>query len=143
MFERVLLCYDGTTAGRKALRRGARLAVTHKSKVFVLSMCHPMPGASVISGLSGSVCLVDTVERDDESLQECLHFLEEQGLDAQGCLAQGNPIDVIADTARKLEADLIVLGHYPQPSGRRWWSGTERAALSERVDCCIFIAVNE
>jgi nucleotide-binding universal stress UspA family protein len=143
MFERVLLCYDGTAAGRNALKRGAQLAVVLRAKVFVLAMANSMPSASVMAGLSGSVCLVDSAAQHQETLRECVEFLAGQGLDAHGFLAGGNPIDAIVDTAKRLEADLIVVGQYPRPAGGRWWSGADRAALSERVNCCIFIAVNE
>jgi len=62
---------------------------------------------------------------------------------AKGYLARGNTIDEIAAYAQKLAIDLIVVGHYPKPSGGRWWSGSERASLAERVNCCVLIAVNE
>jgi DNA primase len=38
MFKRVLLCYDSTEAGRRALRRGAELAVLLGTQVHVLSL---------------------------------------------------------------------------------------------------------
>jgi len=38
MFKRVLLCYDSTEAGRRALRRGAELAVLLGAQVYVLSI---------------------------------------------------------------------------------------------------------
>lgn len=72
MFKRVLLCYDSTPAGRRALRRGAELAV-----------------------LLGA-----------------------------------------------LNVDLIVVGHYPQPTGGFWWSGSQRVSLAEKAKCCVFVAVN-
>ena len=40
MFKRVLLCYDGTEAGRRALRRGAELAMLLGAQVYVLSDRH-------------------------------------------------------------------------------------------------------
>ena len=38
MFKRVLLCYDGSLAGRRALRRGAELAIELGAQVYVLSI---------------------------------------------------------------------------------------------------------
>jgi hypothetical protein len=38
MFKRVLLCYDGSEAGRRALKRGAELAILVGAQVHVLSI---------------------------------------------------------------------------------------------------------
>jgi len=38
MFKRVLLCYDGSRAGRAALKQGAELAVLVGAQVHVLSI---------------------------------------------------------------------------------------------------------
>lgn len=144
MFNRVLLCYDGSDAGRSALKRGAELARLVNAKVYVLSIVSDMvPSAAVVAGAVGSVCLVDTDSESQHSIRESVEFLKDLGVEAQGFLARGNTIDAIVDCSKRLAADLIVVGHYPKPSGGRWWSGTERAALAERVHCCVLIAVNE
>jgi nucleotide-binding universal stress UspA family protein len=60
MFKRVLLCYDGSDAGRMALKRGAELAILVNAHVFVLSVVSPSAAsAAVAAGSVGTVCLVD------------------------------------------------------------------------------------
>jgi hypothetical protein len=39
MFKGVLLCYDGTLAGRRALLRGAELAIEHRSPIEFAAAC--------------------------------------------------------------------------------------------------------
>jgi nucleotide-binding universal stress UspA family protein len=78
-----------------------------------------------------------------KSLEECIELLKARGVEAKGYLAKGNTIDAIVSYSNRLSTDLIVVGHYPKASGGRWWSGSERASLAERVNCCVFIAVNE
>jgi nucleotide-binding universal stress UspA family protein len=54
MFKRVLLCYDGTEAGRRALRRGAELAILLGARVFVLSIVPTQVAeAAVAAGAAG------------------------------------------------------------------------------------------
>jgi nucleotide-binding universal stress UspA family protein len=144
MFQRVLLCYDGSAAGRRALKRGAELAILIKAKVHVLSVLSG--AASDAGGVASSVgqaCLIDYEAEHRQSLEESLAWLRQRGLEAQGYLTRGNTLDEIAAYARRLSIDLIVVGHYPKSAGGRWWSGPERASLAERVDCCVLIAVNE
>ncbi len=61
----------------------------------------------------------------------------------EGYLASGDTLDQIVAHAKRLEIDLIVLGHYPQPAGGFWGSNSrQRASLTERVGCCVFVAVS-
>jgi nucleotide-binding universal stress UspA family protein len=144
MFERVLLCYDGSVAGRRALKRGAELAILVKAKVHVLSV---LSGAAAdargVASSVGQACLVDYEAEHRQSLEESIAWLRARGLEAQGYLTRGNTLDEIAVYANRLSIDLIVVGHYPKAPGGRWWSGPERASLAERVNCCVLIAVSE
>jgi nucleotide-binding universal stress UspA family protein len=144
MFKRVLLCYDGTAAGRRALRRGADLAIFLGAQVYVLSI---IPSSAldpvVAAGAAGHACIVDEDHSFRKMLDESVELLKARGLKAEGYLTSGNTIDRILEYSKKLAIDLIVLGHYPQPSGGFWWwSGSQRATLAERAPCCIFVAVD-
>jgi nucleotide-binding universal stress UspA family protein len=126
------------------LKRGAELAILVKARVYVLSI---VSGAdldpAVIASSVGQVCLVDSELEHRKLLDESIALLQARGVEAQGYLARGNTIDEIVAYSRRLSIDLVVVGHYPKPSGGRWWSGPERASLAERLNCCVFIAVNE
>lgn len=142
MFKRVLLCYDGTAAGRRALRRGAELAVLLNSEVHALSLTQAdTPSAAVIAGASGHACLIDEEQKDRRLLDESLEWLRTRGVSAKGSLAAGDTSDVIVNFAEQLAIDLIVLGHYPRPAGGFWWTSRNRASLADRVRCCVFVAV--
>ena len=144
MFKRVLLCYDGSEAGRRALKRGAELAILLGAQVHVLSIIPTgVTNAAVIAGASGHACVVDKSRGYRKLLDHSLEWLKSRGVVAEGYLATGNTLDQIAAFAKRLAIDLIVLGHYPQPSGGFWWSSAQqRASLTERVGCCVFVAVS-
>jgi nucleotide-binding universal stress UspA family protein len=144
MFKRVLLCYDGSDAGRRALKRGAELAILLGAQVHVLSIIPSgVASAAVIAGAQGHACLVDDSRGYRTLLAESLEWLKVRGVIADGYLATGNILDQIAAHAKRLAIDLIVLGHYPRPTGGFWWSGPQqRASLAERVNCCVFVAVS-
>jgi nucleotide-binding universal stress UspA family protein len=144
MFKRVLLCYDGTVVGRRALKRGAELAILVGARVYVLSIA---PGgvadAAIVAGAAGHACIVDEAAGHRKLLEESIDLLKARGVAAEGYLASGNIIEQIVAFARRLAIDLIVLGHYPQPAGGFWWGSPQRASLAERANCCVFVAVNE
>jgi nucleotide-binding universal stress UspA family protein len=144
MFKRVLLCYDGTAVGRRALKRGAELAVLVGARVYVLSIIPTgVAGAAVVAGAAGYACLVDEEGGHRKLLDESVEWLKTRGVAAEGYLASGNTLEQIIAFARRLSIDLIVLGHYPQPTGGFWWGGSQRTSLAERANCCVFVAVNE
>ncbi len=143
MFKRVLLCYDGSEVGRRALKRGAELAILVNAQVYVLSIIPSgMADAAVIAGAAGHACLVDEAGGYRKLLDESVEWLKARGVAAEGYLASGNIIEQIIAFARRLAIDLIVLGHYPQPTGGFWWGGSHRASLAERANCCVFVAVD-
>jgi nucleotide-binding universal stress UspA family protein len=143
MFKRVLLCHDGTEHGRRALKQGAELAISLGAEVHVLILVGDETlSAAVAAGSVGHVCLVDEEATYRTMLSESIARLQARGVKAYGHLARGNVIQQIVAFSKSLAVDLIVVGQYPNQSGRRWWSGPERASLAESVDCAVLIAVN-
>jgi len=143
MFKRVLLCYDGSEVGRRALKRGAELAILVGAQVYVLSIIPSgVANAAVVAGAAGHACLVDEPGDYRKLLNESVEWLKARHVSAEGYLASGNTIEQIIAFSRRLAIDLIVLGHYPQPSGGFWWGSSQRPSLAERANCCVFVAVN-
>jgi nucleotide-binding universal stress UspA family protein len=144
VFNRVLLCYDGSTDGRRALKRGADFAVLVGAEVHVLSiLANNAVNPALIAAAEGHAWLVDEEHQCRELLDDSIARLKSRGVDAYAHLARGDTIPTIVAYSKRLAADLIVVGHYPNAKGRRWWAGPEREPLAEQVDCCVFIAVSE
>jgi nucleotide-binding universal stress UspA family protein len=144
VFNRVLLCYDGSADGRRALKRGAEFAILVGAEVHVLSiLASNAISPAVMTAAAGYVCLVDEEQRCRELLDDSIERLKARGIKAYAYFARGDTVPTIVAYSKKLAADLIVVGHYPTAQGRRWWAGPERASLAELVDCCLFIAVSE
>ena len=142
MFKRVLLCYDGSEVGRRALKRGAELAILVGAQVYVLSIIPTgVAGAAVVASAAGHACLVDEAGTYRKLLDESIEWLKARGVHAEGYLASGNIIEQIVTCSRRLAVDLIVLGHYPRPSGGFWWGSPQRVSLAERAKCCVLVAV--
>lgn len=145
MFKRVLLCHDGSEAGRRALKRGAELAVLMRSEVHVLLLAPSVELDPVIAaGAAGQVCIVGELQTEHENtLARSIAWLTERNVRAQGHLAHGDFVEQICAHAKRLRIDLLILGHYPQPKGGYWWSGPQKKSLAERVNCCILVAMDD
>src|SRR5579871_1832601 len=109
MFKRVLLCHDGSDAGRRALKRGAELAILLRAHVHVLLVAPADALDPVIAaGAAGHACILESTATSHEAiLARSIQWLTDRGVHAEGHLAHGNSIDRICEYAKRLEIDLI------------------------------------
>jgi nucleotide-binding universal stress UspA family protein len=142
MYRRILLAYDGTQAGREALRQGADLAVLCNAQVHLLAVVTPRLGITLAQSAEPS----DLPEREKEDihrvLEEGAEELRSKGLAVETRLGAGNPAEEIGRVARELGADLLVVGHREQSALARWWSGSVGASLLAHASCSILVAVS-
>ena len=143
MFKRILLAYDGSDAGQKALLDCQDLANWSKSE---LSLVAVMPSAMSFVGLEGGVYDIELEEREKKKfeaiLADGLQRLAGAGYAATGEVVTGEAIDEITKAARKLNANLIVVGHKHLDSWTaRWWRGSISGALIEHAPCSVLVVI--
>jgi nucleotide-binding universal stress UspA family protein len=140
-FENILLCYDSTREGRRALIQGADLAEKLEANTHLLAIAPVLPGGSAAE-LPSELAMRDDDRAIREVLREGVERLEARGLVATGHLAYGRPFEQIPKLAKKLGVDLIVVGY--RPSGRlaRWWQGPSNAQLLDLVGCSILVSID-
>jgi nucleotide-binding universal stress UspA family protein len=140
MYQNILLCYDGTAEGRRALRHGADVAMAMKSKAYLLAICRNLLSTAVPEGVTPE--LVNSEEATaNQLLEEGVRWLVEHGVPAQGQLVYGNPMVHIPEVAKRMNADLIVVGHRYRSKLAKWWSEGEEATLLHKIDCSILVAM--
>ena len=110
MYHKILLCYDATAEGRRALREGAYIAAAMKCEAHLLAICRDLAASTTPEGLTPAL-----MECQDQTaralLDEGVQKLRELGVQAAGSLVTGDPLAVIPRVARELAVDLIVVGH--------------------------------
>jgi nucleotide-binding universal stress UspA family protein len=142
MYRRVLLCYDGTREGRRALRQGADVVICMKGEAYLLAIVRNLVASAIPEGITPAL-----VEHEDQRaaglLREGIDWLQERGVKAEGSIEAGNAVECISATAERIGADLIVLGHKPRGQLARWWSESDEESLLERVRCSILVATEQ
>jgi nucleotide-binding universal stress UspA family protein len=139
-YKKILLCYDGSREGRKALRCGADLALDLKAETHLLSVVDMRSSIAQSAGLLTDVACGRFEETAREILQEGVNWLTERGVQAHGHFAFGHPIDEIANLANEMQVDLVVVGHRCRTGLSRWWMGAGNTPLLDRVSCSILVA---
>jgi nucleotide-binding universal stress UspA family protein len=145
MYKRILVAYDGSEAGQKALLDSKELAQWSNSELHLVAV---MPPASALIGGEGYVYdpRIEEEERKeyDSILQEGLRRLSDAGRAAKGEVVVGDAVDEISRHAAKIGADLIVLGHKHLTSWTaRWWRGSVSKALIEHAPCSVLVVITK
>ncbi|CAE6739677.1 universal stress protein [Paraburkholderia haematera] len=139
-FGRILLCYDATREGRRALRLGASLAEQLRAETHLLAVLNTLAWSQ--SADIASAVPFDALEQSArEILRDGVEKLAARGVIAMPHFAIGDPLDHIPFFARELKADLIVVGHRRSGLLRRWWSGKNDGLLLDRVSCAVLVAM--
>ena len=140
MYRRILLAYDGSIEGRKALREGALLAKRFEATVCLLSV---IGGAGVQMAEGAHAGAVSHQLGQLKAIfDEGVARLTSLGLPSIGRLVVGDPAEEIRKFASEARADLIVVGHRRKSMLERWWSGPSGAYLADQVGCSILISRN-
>ena len=140
MYKKVLLAYDGSIEGRRALREGAKLAQLCRAEVFLLAVVELSP---IVIPDAGLAIRTDEQTANYESiLAEGVERLKALGFSPTARLETGDPGQKIADVAGEIGAHLVVVGHRPQRPLARWF-GSVGSYLVKRLRCSVLVGQTE
>ncbi|MFL6567130.1 MAG: universal stress protein [Burkholderiales bacterium] len=143
-YQRILLAYNGSKEGRRALLECADLAGFLKAETHLLAVASMPPSLFLTEGFVPEELLEEEKKRTQTVLDEGTRKLREGGFNATGHLAVGEPVEEICRLAKALRTDLIVVGHNQNTSfAARWWKGSVGASLLDYAPCSILIALSQ
>ena len=143
MYKRILLAYDGSREGARALREGALIAKACGAQVFLLSVV-PETGSVLMAEAAEGGVVSKLAEAYKDQLDRGVERLKTLGFDPVARLVVGEPAPAIGAVAEEIGADLVVVGHRRQSLLARWWSGSKGDAyLSEHIPCSLILCRNE
>jgi nucleotide-binding universal stress UspA family protein len=143
MYKQILVAYDGSDAGRGALDECGSLAATLGAKIHLLAVIPSLPGIMVTEGFIVEDGHDLERQRYQDLLEDGLSRLRWRGCVVDGEIAHGEPVDEICECARRLNADLICVGHRQASTwAQRWWRGSVGKTLVDHEPCSVLIAMN-
>ena len=140
-YRRIVMAYDGSIAGRSALREGALLAKSCHAEVFLLAIIDSTYGLALSEGVQPGVTSF-ILEKNQHILEQGLERLRALGVAATGRLVVGEAPRTIGAYARETSADLVIVSHRRQNFLERWWSRSASDNLIDHVSCSILISRN-
>ena len=145
MYKRILLAYDGSESGQKALFERRGLAGWGEASVHLIAV---MPPPAAFIGGEGGVYDLGLEEQERKEYQaildDGLQKLRDAGAgeNVTGELVVGEAVAEIAACAKRIDADLIVVGHKHLDSwAARWWRGSVSKSLIEHAPCNVLVVI--
>jgi len=143
MYQRILLAYDGSEPGQKALLECRDLAQWSQAELYLIAVSPPsVPPIAMEGGFFDPTAEVPQDQQYKNILDDGLRRLRESGHTVTGEVLVGDQVGEIVEYAKKVKADLIVVGHkHLEGWAARWWRGSSSSALIERAACSVLVAI--
>ena len=143
MYKKIVLAYNGSVAGQKALLASRDLAAWGQAELYLVAVM-PLNLNTVVA--EGIVYSAQEEQQQTQAyervLQEGLEKLDQLVFKAKGELLSGDAIQEICACAKRIDADLIVVGHQRRTGWlERWWSGSISKSLVEEAPCSVLVAI--
>lgn len=143
LFDKILLAYNGSREGKKALLSCAEIATFTKAETHLLAVAGMPSSMFLTEGFLPEELLEEEKKRAQEVLNEGVSHLKDKGFTVTGHLAVGEPVEEICRLASELSVDLIVIGHEQKASfASRWWRGSVGKSLLDYAPCSIHITLS-
>jgi nucleotide-binding universal stress UspA family protein len=107
-YRKILVAFDGSEAGKNALREALKLAGDDKSRAAVVSVVPPYEGD--LNAMWTNNIRASMQKQSDNNIGEALKIAHEQGITIDTISAEGEIYERIVDLADSENFDLIVMG---------------------------------
>src|ERR1700675_200027 len=142
-YRKILLAYNGSVEGKRALFEAADLAGFLNAETHLAAVASMPPSLFLTEGFVPEELLEEEKKRTQSVLDEGIRTLRERGFTATAHLAVGEPVEEICRLAKSLGVDLIVVGHNQNTSfAARWWKGSVGASLLDYAPCSLLVALS-
>jgi nucleotide-binding universal stress UspA family protein len=130
---KIVVGYDGSDGAKRALDRAITLA-GDDGQVTVVAAAETRARSGITEGVRLDP---SEIERRRKDLEEAEALLAARGVDAETLGAQGDPGDVILDSAK--DADLVVVGSRGLNPFQRLLLGSVSTKVVHRAECDVLV----
>jgi nucleotide-binding universal stress UspA family protein len=128
----IVIGYDGSESADRALERVPEL-VEDGAKVYLVAAIHQLAGKGGMSW--------DPIEKEQHEvdLEHAKARLADAGIQAEISEGLGDPATVITELAKRVKADLVVIGNDHKNLIERLLLGSVGSGVAHRADCDVLV----
>ena len=140
---KILLAIDDSKFSEAAIEAVIRQATPQKTEVKLLHVIEPIPiypnGQAWGYGPEASQVLKEQRKEAEELVARAGQTLREKNFKVMTAIEEGNPKEVIIDSAAQWHADLIVVGSHGRKGLDRFFMGSVSEAAARHAHCSVQI----
>jgi nucleotide-binding universal stress UspA family protein len=140
---KILLAIDDSKFSEAAIEAVIRQATPQETEVRVLHVIEPIPiypdGQAWGYGPEASQVLEEQRKEAEGLVAQAGQTLRDAGLKVTTAIEEGNPKEVIIDSAAKWPSDLIMIGSHGRKGLDRFFMGSVSEAVARHARCSVQI----
>jgi len=140
---KILLAIDDSKFSEAAIEAVIQQATPQETEVRVLHVIEPIPiypdGQGWGYGPEASQVLDEQRKEAEGLIERAGQTLREKNFKVMTAIEEGNPKEVIIDSAAEWHADLIVLGSHGRKGLDRFFMGSVSEAVARHAHCSVQI----
>lgn len=140
MFQKIVMAYSGGEEIKAALYRAADLARLYNAELNLIGIAESIPRTALAEPYPQYEFLATGRNSIEQALLIEAEELGNQGLKVTTEVLEGNPANEISAYAKRIGADLVVIGHTDKGLLARWFEGSTGAKLIRDLPCSLLIA---
>jgi nucleotide-binding universal stress UspA family protein len=136
----IVLATDGSPSAANATRLAVELARDTGARLYVVAAWQtPLTIYASAPTIATSDLDPAEIERATEAAQKAVHLARAEGVDAKSFVRNGEPVQMISQTAKDCDASLVVVGSHGWGPIRRLVSGSVSTGLLHHAPCPVLV----
>lgn len=135
----MLIAYDGSADGHAALTEAADIAVLSKAEVTLLAVIDVNVDEAAAEAYASGTAITNQFEQTKAVLDQEMVRLRQRGITGSTVVAYGRPAEQIADKAREIGADIVVIGHRSHGLWSLWTDEAVGPHLLKELPCSLLV----
>ena len=136
--KKILVAHDGSKISNKALKMAVEIALRFEAELYVLSVV-PELYLTELTDFDRQRIVKALTEETHKTMDKVRRSLASHSVEHKTLVRQGDPAEVILDTAKKMKINLIVTGSHGRHGATKFFLGSVSSKVLEHSHCPVLV----
>jgi len=136
--KKILIAHDGSKNSNKALKIAVEIAVKFDSILYVLSVV-PELYLTELTDFDRQRIMEALTEETNKTMEKVRSTLASHPIEHKTLVRQGDPAEIILDSAKKMKVNLIVTGSHGRHGASKFLLGSVSSKVLDHAHCPVLV----